>query len=433
MAATDDEARAFAATFRAFLEWVHEQRPPSERDNEVVRLVRDWLGPEGLRHSVVRRDLAPFEHANLQVALDAWAEQDGRDVDLRGLAQPQHYGPLSLQMLLHGTGCRRCRLSAPDLVDLPTGPDRTLACLRSGLLLVDDARGRSVLLVSGLTRAGRGAVARGRRPADAEAQALLRELDELRSRLNVYRGQLLELEAGRGGVQVRFPRLPPPRATTSCCRGRAAPVERHSLDMAARASSCARRAAPQARPAALRPARHRQDAHRPLPRAGLRGHDGAAPVRAGRCTSSGRHVPGPRPAAGRAGARGRRPGRRGPRPTARARRPVLFELLDAMDGAAEDADLLFLLTDQPRRPARAGSGRPPRPGRRRGGDRSAGRRRHARGCWTSTRASVPLELSDGTAATVVERMEGVTASFVKELLRRAVLRRSPRRPVPCRR
>jgi hypothetical protein len=149
MAATDDEARDFAASFRAFLEWVHEQGPPVDRDNEVVRLVRDWLGPDGLQHSVVRRDLPPFEHANLQVALDAWAAEGSREVQVRGLAQPRHYGPLSLQMLLHGDGLPPVRLSAPDLVDLPTGPDRTLACLRRGLLLVEDARGRSVLLVSG--------------------------------------------------------------------------------------------------------------------------------------------------------------------------------------------------------------------------------------------------------------------------------------------
>jgi hypothetical protein len=130
MAASDDEARAFAASFRAFLEWVHSAGAgPADRGNEVVRLVRDWLGPDGLTHSVVRRDLPPFEHANLQVALDAWAEQDDRDVDVRGLAQPQHYGPLSLQALLHGEGLPPVRLSAPDLVDLPTGPDRTLACL----------------------------------------------------------------------------------------------------------------------------------------------------------------------------------------------------------------------------------------------------------------------------------------------------------------
>jgi ATP-dependent 26S proteasome regulatory subunit len=100
--------------------------------------------------------------------------------------------------------------------------------------------------------------------------------------------------------------------------------------------------------------------------------------------------------------------------------PVLFELLDAMDGAAEDADLLFLLTTNRAdllEPALAA-----RPGRvdvavEIGLPDAAARLRllevYSRG--------VPLELTDDDRALAVERMAGVTASFVKELLRRAVL------------
>ena len=40
------------------------------------------------------------------------------------------------------------------------------------------------------------------------AQEVLRELAELRRRLNVYRGQVLELAAGHGGLSVAFPVLP---------------------------------------------------------------------------------------------------------------------------------------------------------------------------------------------------------------------------------
>ena len=92
-----------------------------------------------------RRDLASTEHVNLQVALDAWSTEPGRDTALHGLAMPPHFGPLGLQMLLHGDGLPPVRLSAPDPVELPTGPDRTLACLRIGLLLVEETLGRSWL------------------------------------------------------------------------------------------------------------------------------------------------------------------------------------------------------------------------------------------------------------------------------------------------
>jgi ATP-dependent 26S proteasome regulatory subunit len=100
--------------------------------------------------------------------------------------------------------------------------------------------------------------------------------------------------------------------------------------------------------------------------------------------------------------------------------PVLFELLDAMDGAAADADILFLLTTnradllEPALAARPGRvdvaveiDLPDGPARRRLFEL------YARG--------VPLQLTEPAVDAVVERTEGVTASFLKELVRRAVL------------
>src|SRR6202034_1172080 len=95
--------------------------------------------------------------------------------------------------------------------------------------------------------------------------------------------------------------------------------------------------------------------------------------------------------------------------------PVLFDLLDAMDGAAGDADLLFLLTTNradllepalAARPGRAGVAvrvaLPDGPARQR--------------LLALYGRGVPLELTDEDVAAAVERTEGVTASFLKELI-----------------
>jgi ATP-dependent 26S proteasome regulatory subunit len=100
--------------------------------------------------------------------------------------------------------------------------------------------------------------------------------------------------------------------------------------------------------------------------------------------------------------------------------PVLFDLLDAMDGAAADADLLFLLTTNRAdllEPALAA-----RPGRvdvavEIGLPESDARRR----LFDLYARDVPVRLSEAEIEDVVARTEGVTASFLKELLRRAVL------------
>ena len=100
--------------------------------------------------------------------------------------------------------------------------------------------------------------------------------------------------------------------------------------------------------------------------------------------------------------------------------PVLFDLLDAMDGAAPDADLLFLLTTnradllEPALAARPGRvdiaveiALPDAPARERL-LRLYGRH-------------VPLALTEQDVSLAVERTEGTTASFLKELIRRGVL------------
>jgi hypothetical protein len=100
--------------------------------------------------------------------------------------------------------------------------------------------------------------------------------------------------------------------------------------------------------------------------------------------------------------------------------PVLFDLLDAMDGAAGDADLLFVLTTNRAdllEPALAA-----RPGRVDVAieidlpDPDARRR-----LLTLYGRSVPLQLAEADTLEIVERTDGVTASFIKELLRRAML------------
>ena len=111
--APDHQAREFAAAFRGFLDWVHSPAAGAGQRNEVSALVHDFLGPGGAHHSVVTRELPPFEHVNLQTAIDAWSARAGRTVEVRGVALPPHYGGLSLQQLVAGEGLPPLRLSVP--------------------------------------------------------------------------------------------------------------------------------------------------------------------------------------------------------------------------------------------------------------------------------------------------------------------------------
>jgi SpoVK/Ycf46/Vps4 family AAA+-type ATPase len=255
----------------------------------------------------------------------------------------------------------------------------------------------------------------------AAAQQVHADLESLRKEHNIYRGQLLELVAGPSGVTVRFPELPPTgRDDVVLPEDVLRRIERHTLDVARRRDAL--RAAGQHLKRGLLlygpPGTGKTHTTRYVVQH-LRGStvlmlSGGALHLIAMVTQLARDLA-PSVVVLEdvdliAEDRGYGPGSS----------PVLFELLDAMDGAASDSDLLFLLTTnradllEPALAARPGRvdvaveiGLPDAVARRRLLD-LYGR-------------DVPQELDDTDLDTVVERTEGVTASFVKELYRRAVL------------
>ena len=379
-------------------------------------------GADGAQQSVVTRELAPFEHVNLQTALDAWSARAGRTVEVRGIALPPHYGGLSLQQLVAGEGLPPLRLTAPALTDLPNGPGSTLGCLRLALLLVADQHGRYVVMIQAPNEHHEALeIEVAGLPVDL-AQRLLAELDQLRAELNVYRGHLLDVSLNpMGGVVLTFAGPPglgrddvvlPPAVL--------ARVERHALGVASH------------RAALLAAGQHLK---RGLLLYGPPGTGKTHTMRYllgqmsdyTRLVLTGRSLV----AVGAVTdlARALQPAvvvledvdlvaeerSMGP-----ASSPVLFDLLDAMDGAAPDADLLFLLTTnradllEPALAARPGRvdvaveiALPDAPARERL------LRLYGQG--------VPLALTEDDVNLAVERTDGTTASFLKELIRRSVL------------
>jgi hypothetical protein len=419
-AASRGEAREFAAAFRGFIEWVHQAADEGQR-NEVTELIVGFLGPGGADHSVVSRDLPVFEHVNLQTAMDAWSAQPGRAVEVQGILLPPHH-TVMLQQLVGAEWPGRLRLTAPPLVDLPNGPGSTLGCLKLGLLLVTDARGSYVIMVQGPNEHHPTLEVEIAGLPVADAQAVLGELDKLRLELNVYRGHLLDVTLSpMGAVILTFAEpLGLRRDDVVLPDAVLTRVERHALGVAAH------------RDALLAVGQHLK---RGLLLYGPPGTGKTHTTRylLGQMTGYTRLILTGRALIGVGAvtelARDLQPAvvvledvdlvaedrSLGPMSS-----PVLFDLLDAMDGAAPDADLLFLLTTNRAdllEPALAA-----RPGRVDVAVEielpdAAARRRllalYGRG--------VPLDLTEADIATAVERTDETTASFLKELIRRSVL------------
>lgn len=418
--ADSGQAREFARAFGAFLEWVHDSN--ARRENEVALRVRTYLGEQAARRSVVARRWSAFDQVNVQTALNAWLAEPGRTADVEGITIPPHYGGVELQQLLTGEALPPVALSAPALIDLPNGPLSSLACWQLAVLLVADEAGRYVVLVHGPDEHDPGLRLEVAGLEVAAAQTLLARLEQLRVQLNVYRGQVVEVGLGpMGEVALSFAALPvTERADVVLPEHVLGRIDRHALDLSRHREVLRRHGQHLKRGMLLYGPPGTGKTHTARYLVGQMGEytrlllSGRSLHTIGAITGIAREL---EPAVVVLEdvdlvAEDRSFGPSG--------NPVLFELLDAMDGAAADADLLFVLTTN--RADLLEGALAARPGRVDVAVEIDLPDAAARGRLLELYSrGVPVELDAHDRGAIVERTDGVTASFLKELMRRTVL------------
>lgn len=173
-------------------------------------LIAGHLG-EAVTGEVTEETWAGYEGVNVQVALDAWLAEGGRTHRVFGL-----YGNLhecELADLVSNEEHTYIRIGNVSRRNVPSGPDSHVSCVAFGLYLVDDESGPIVLLkrdaapMYGKPRAAVQILA-----ADPEAgRAAIERLRELSLDLNVFRGQVLSFGGdmfGNGESILNFHRRP---------------------------------------------------------------------------------------------------------------------------------------------------------------------------------------------------------------------------------
>ncbi|MBO1756424.1 ATP-binding protein [Allobranchiibius sp. CTAmp26] len=412
-------AREFGHQFSEFMNWAH--TVGAADDAPLTRLIKAHLGGAD-DEPVVSRRWGAFEQVNLQRAVEAWTVQPGREVRVQGLSIPDGFSGVSLGQVIDGSHLPPMRLSAPDVTDLPSGPGESLACWNRALLLVRDAAGPYAVLISGPQPHEEASVRFEIAGLPmAEAQSVLGDLEESRARLNVYRGQtVIASMTPMGGIALTFATTERvQRADVILPTAVLDRIERHAIAISAHADRLTAAGQHLKRGLLLYGPPGTGKTHTVRYLIGARDHatrilmQGEALRAVGQITTLARELA----------------------PSvvvledvdlvAEDRsygeiNPVLFDLLDAMDGSAADADLLFVLTtNRAEVLERALIQRPGRIDVAVEIDRpDEGARRKLLRLYG---AEVLAALSDEDLEQVVERSDGVTASFLKELIRRAVL------------
>ena len=419
------DVAAFAAAFQRFLDHLGDLAP--ERRSPLHERAVTHLGvePDGLPSLMER--FPRSEHANLQLALDAELG-DPSGWELIGLhTEVRHYGGFSLSSLLSGQMMGpHFGPTAPTFTNQPIGVDDTLPCIELGLFLAtfDGAPIAALVGVGEEHGPAPGLVVEVVSPDRDACGRFLQRIRALMDELNVYRGKVLAFAYTEyGGFGITFHRVPRlTRDDVILPEADLAAIEQHTIAVSAHAD-------------ALRAAgRHLK---RGLLLFGPPGTGKTLSVMylcnelAGRTTLLLSGV-----ASGALGqavaiARSLQPSmvvledvdlvameRTMP---GMGSNPLLFQLLNEMDGLGEDADVIFVLTTnrvELLEPALAA-----RPGRI---DQAVEIRlpdspSRARLFELYLRGTDHQVVAGAELDALVERTEGVSAAFIKELVRRAVL------------
>jgi hypothetical protein len=417
------DPRSFGASFQTFMERMAAQAPAEEP--EVRRRLREHFQADPARLPVVGERFAKHEHVNLHLAVQDYVAEDGRQAQVLGLSSPyEMFGVRLAQLAAPPSAASRATaavLGPVEYVNLPLDQDRVVACVQTGLFLVARGEDRETILISGTGRmpSQQGLSAEVMAPDRARAEATLARLRAAMRQQSIFRGRVISLESKDGSFEVRFHRLPPIRREGIILpEGLLERVERQAVRFA------------QLRGELRAMGRHLK---RGLL---LHGRPGTGK------TLTAMYLAGQMPDRTVILLTGRGLGTVEPScHLARLLEPatviiedvdliaeertsrggcnaLLFELLNQMDGMAEDADVLFVLTTN--RPDLLEPALAARPGRI---DQAVEVPPPDAGCRSRLLDlyGQGLELRLERREALIARTEGVSASFLRELLRKAAL------------
>jgi hypothetical protein len=201
----------FGEAFKDFMRQV--AKPTAPPESVVARYLQEHFESDPAKLPIVAQEFKLTDHPNLQVALEAYLAVEGRSSTLRGFSSDRdRWGGLSLSDLLipPSTGLMGGEGLAVEgpvkYVSVSLAEDRVLTCVERGLYVCRDAERRLAVLVRVAEQYLRKVVVEVMAPDRTMAENFLAELRDSMRKRNVYRGRVLTLDMQRDGTLLINPR-----------------------------------------------------------------------------------------------------------------------------------------------------------------------------------------------------------------------------------
>ncbi len=201
--------KEFLASFKGFMDQAVEQAPQEEPF--FLLSLRTHFGAEPTQLPTVKEEFEKADHPNLHLALTGLLEREGWQSNLQGFVAINDHMGVKFSYLLNAQHGWMAKQGPVEYVNIALQEDRVLACVQAGLYLIRHGDEPLALLVRGPRDYG---MSTG---VDVEVMALEsvaaeKFLSELRRAMrvnNVYRSHVISLTiSNRGALDVRFHRLP---------------------------------------------------------------------------------------------------------------------------------------------------------------------------------------------------------------------------------
>lgn len=212
MADTPMSPKDFGASFKNFMEQMVRESPAAEPF--FRRRLHDHFGTDPSKLTIVVEKFSDADHPNLHLAIEGFIAAQGRTHELIGISSDAAaFMGISLAQLVSGSGGMPHGDGAAEgpvtYTNIPLDGDRVVACTQLGLYLIAEGDSRLAILVQGRRERYDSTLKVEVLAAErALADTCLAALRTAMRKRNVYRGHVVSLSFGEHSMHVSFHRLP---------------------------------------------------------------------------------------------------------------------------------------------------------------------------------------------------------------------------------